>query len=188
MVGDLVQRAEEFASNAHASIDQRRKYTGVPYIMHPKAVADMVAATGASAEVIAAAWLHDVVEDTPVSLDQVRGEFGDEVAGLVDDLTDVSRRNDGNRATRVAIDREHTSRADPRAKTVKLADVVHNLADIVEFDPKFAETYLAEKERLLEVLQEGDASLWRRANDLIRESRKQLDQQASNPSCTERGK
>ena len=187
MVGDLIQRAREFASKAHASIDQRRKYTGDPYIVHPEAVAELVAATGAGTEVIAAAWLHDVVEDTPVTLDQVRGEFGDEVAKLVDDLTDVSRRNDGNRATRVAIDREHTSRADPRAKTVKLADVVHNLADIVEFDPKFAVTYLAEKERLLEVLQEGDASLKRRASDLILESRKQLQQRANSKNSTEHG-
>lgn len=179
MVGDLIQRAREFASEAHASIDQRRKYTGDPYIVHPEAVAELVAATGAGTEVIAAAWLHDVVEDTPVTLEQLRHEFGDDVAGLVDDLTDVSRRSDGNRATRAAIDREHTAGADPRAKTVKLADVVHNLVDIVASDPVFAETYLAEKERLLEVLREGDSTLWRRASELIRESYQQLQQRAS---------
>ncbi len=175
MQDDLIQQAKAFATKAHASIDQRRKYTGLPYIVHPEAVADLVAATGAEPEVIAAAWLHDVVEDTPVTLEQVRREFGEEVGLLVDDLTDVSRRSDGNRATRVAIDREHTARADVRAKTVKLADVVDNLTDIVRFDPTFAQTYLVEKEQLLEVLQDGDTGLWQRADALIRESRAELE-------------
>ena len=175
MSEDLIQRARAFASQAHASIDQRRKYTGLPYIVHPEAVADLVAATGAGPEVIAAAWLHDVVEDTPVELEQVRQEFGDEVAALVDDLPDVSRRSDGNRAARMAIDREHTARADVRAKTVKLADVVDNLTDIVRFDPTFAQTYLGEKEQLLEVLQDGDTGLWQRAEELIRDSRVELE-------------
>ncbi len=186
-MGHLVQRAAEFADKAHASIDQRRKYSGVPYIVHPKAVADMVAAIGASSEVIAAAWLHDVVEDTPVTLLQIRQEFGDEVAGLVDDLTDVSRHSDGNRAVRAAIDREHTAKADPRAKTVKLADVLHNLIDIVSFDPVFAEVYLAEKEQLLDVLKEGDVGLWQRVSELIRESHEKLKQSSSNRSHPECG-
>ncbi len=172
---NLIRRAEEFARKAHASIDQRRKYTGVPYIVHPKAVAEMVAQTGASAQVISAAWLHDVVEDTPVSLDQLRGEFGDEIAGLVDDLTDVSVPEDGNRAVRVAIDRAHTALADARAKTIKLADIIHNVKDIVEHDPKFSQIFLAEKQRLLEVLREGDPDLFRLAERTICESLAKLN-------------
>ena len=175
MSDDLIRRAKAFATQAHASIDQRRKYTGLPYIVHPEAVAELVEATGAGPEVVAAAWLHDVVEDTPVELEQIRQEFGDEVAALVDDLTDVSGRSDGNRAARMAVDREHSARADARAKTVKLADVVDNLTDIVRFDPVFAQTYLMEKEQLLDVLQEGDSGLWQRASQLIRDCRVELE-------------
>ena len=72
MSDNLIRRAKAFATQAHASIDQRRKYTGLPYIVHPEAVAELVEATGAGPEVVAAAWLHDVVEDTPVELEQIR--------------------------------------------------------------------------------------------------------------------
>jgi (p)ppGpp synthase/HD superfamily hydrolase len=81
---ELERRALEFAIAAHASIDQRRKYTGEPYIVHPIAVAALVRSVPHTPEIIAAAYLHDVVEDTPVTIEEIRAEFGDEVAALVD--------------------------------------------------------------------------------------------------------
>jgi len=60
-----------------------------------------------------AAWLHDTVEDTPCTLDDVRNMCGEEVAVLVEMLTDTSKPEDGNRAARKAIDREHTAKASP---------------------------------------------------------------------------
>ena len=90
------------------------------------------------------------------------------------DLTDVSQPTDGNRKQRKAMDRQHTAAADPRAKTVKLADVINNLSDIVRQDPGFAVKYLGEKELLLEVLSEGHPELLARAQQVIAESKQSL--------------
>jgi hypothetical protein len=89
------------------------------------------------AEMIAAAWLHDTVEDTPATFGDIEREFGAEVRALVADLTDVSKPSDGNRAVRKAIDRHHTAQASVRAKTVKLADLIDNCRDICEHDASF---------------------------------------------------
>ena len=84
MTGDLVPRAMQFAIQAHERIDQRRKYSNQPYDTHLKAVADMVASVSGDLEMLAAAWLHDVVEDTAATIEDVRQEFGNGVAQLVD--------------------------------------------------------------------------------------------------------
>jgi (p)ppGpp synthase/HD superfamily hydrolase len=161
--GDLEARALEFARAAHASIGHMRKYTGEPYIVHPIAVAEIVRSVPHTPEMIAAAYLHDVVEDTPVTLDEIRAEFGDEVAELVDWLTDVSKPGDGNRRTRKAIDLEHTAKAPPAAKTIKLADLIDNSLAIAKHDRGFWPVYRREKRALLEVLKDGDKALWERA-------------------------
>jgi len=162
---DLVERARAFAIREHRRIDHRRKYSKQPYDVHLKAVADLVAGVTDDPEMIAAAWLHDVVEDTPVTLDDVAREFGDAVARLVDELTDVSRPGDGNRAARKAIDRAHLAAASPRAQTVKLADLTDNARDICRHDAGFGRVYLAEMEALLAVLGAGDAKLMAKARD-----------------------
>ena len=167
MTNDLIQRAARFAEAAHTSVDQRRKYSNEPYIVHPKAVASIVASVTDDAATIAAAWLHDVVEDTPCTLEQLAEEFGDEVARLVGDVTNPSTRQDGNRQQRAAIDRAHTAKADPKAQTVKLADLIHNLSDIASVDPSFASVYLAEKRLQLQVLVEGHPDLFQRASAVI---------------------
>lgn len=159
----LELRALEFATAAHASIDQRRKYTGDPYIVHPIAVAKIVRGVQHTPEMIAAAYLHDVVEDTPVSIDEIRAEFGIDVAMLVGWLTDVSTPSHGNRARRKAIDLAHTSAAPAMAKTIKLADLIDNTLTIEQHDPDFWRVYRVEKMRLLEALRDGDATLWKRA-------------------------
>ena len=171
---DVVSRAAEYARAAHAGIDQRRKYTNEPYIVHPEAVARTVASVTDDPSTIAAAWLHDVVEDTPITIDQIADEFGADVAGLVADLTNASTRADGNRQRRKAIDRQHTAAADPRAKTVKLADLIDNLSGIASTDPGFARTYLNEKELQLQVLTEGHPDLVQRARDIIRAEKDQI--------------
>jgi len=86
----MINKARQFATRMHASIDQRRKYSGEPYIVHPAAVAKLVAGVTDDAAMISAAWLHDVVEDTPATLAQIEIEFGNEIATLVDELTDIS--------------------------------------------------------------------------------------------------
>ena len=87
---NTVERARIFATAAHAAVGQTRKYTGEPYIVHPIEVAKIVENHGGSNAMIAAALLHDVLEDTSVTFDVLETEFGSEVAELVLWLTDVS--------------------------------------------------------------------------------------------------
>jgi len=156
---DVVERARVFATAAHAAAAQLRKYTNEPYIVHPAEVVSIVRSVPHTPAMLAAAWMHDVVEDTGVTLETVRTEFGDEVADLVGWLTDVSRPDHGNRAARKAVDRAHSAAAPAAAQTVKLADLISNTRSILQHDEKFAKTYLEEKRLLLEVMTKGDATL-----------------------------
>jgi guanosine-3',5'-bis(diphosphate) 3'-pyrophosphohydrolase len=156
---EMVERARVFATAAHAAVAQLRKYTNEPYIVHPAEVASIVRLVPHTEAMVAAAWLHDVVEDTGVTLETVRAEFGDEVSTLVGWLTDVSRPDHGNRDARKAVDRAHSAAAPAEAQTVKLADLISNTRSILEHDEKFARTYLEEKRLLLEVMNKGDATL-----------------------------
>lgn len=160
---DIVTKAKYFAIAAHEAVGQKRKYTGEPYWHHPERVAATVEEYGGSPEQIAAAWLHDTVEDTGVELSTIQEMFGSHVADLVSDLTDISTPEDGNRKTRKLLDLHHTAGASPEAKTIKLADLIDNTICIVKHDKKFAETYLKEKALLMEVLTEGDVGLYKRA-------------------------
>lgn len=164
----LIEKARAFATAAHAAVGQLRKYTFEPYIVHPAEVAALVATVpGHTPEMVAAAWLHDTVEDTGVTIELIRSEFGVEVAELVGWLTDVSRPDHGNRAARKAVDRAHTAGAPAAAQTIKLADLIANTRSIMQHDEKFAVTYLAEKRMLLEVMTKGDPGLMAQARAQI---------------------
>jgi hypothetical protein len=182
-VSSLVERAKRFAANAHRSAGHRRKYTGDPYNLHLEAVAGFVASVTDDEETIAAAWLHDTVEDTPVKPVDIRKRFGAGVAKLVAELTDVSRPEDGNRGVRKAIDREHLAKASTRARTVKLADLIDNCRDITENDPKFARVYLEEMGELLAVLEGGDARLAEMARTVYGECATILGVEAASASA-----
>lgn len=165
---DIVEKARVFATAAHAAAAQLRKYTNEPYIVHPAEVFRIVSTVdGATPEMLAAAWLHDVVEDTGVTIETIREMFGEKVAELVGWLTDVSRPEQGNRATRKAIDRAHTAMASAEAQTIKLADLISNCTSIREHDEAFAKIYFEEKRLLLEVLTKGDPVLLERARALV---------------------
>ena len=165
---DIVHKAQVYAMAAHAAVGQRRKYTNEPYIVHPAEVAAMVATVpGSTPEMVAAAWLHDVVEDTGCTLTDVHLAFGADVAALVGWLTDVSKPEDGPRWYRKKLDREHTAQAPAEAQTVKLADLISNSRSIMAHDPKFARTYLEEKRQLLVVMTRGDAGLHAEASKYV---------------------
>jgi hypothetical protein len=165
--GAVEQHAREFATRHHESINHRRKYTDEPYITHPAAVVELVRGVTHTETMLAAAWLHDVVEDTNATLAEVEQVFGVRVASQVEMLTDISKPEDGNRAARKAIDRAHTAKASPEAKTIKLADLIDNSRTILAHDPKFAKVYLEEKRQLLDVLQEGDYRLMKMAKAIL---------------------
>ena len=164
---ELEALADAFADDAHRRAKQVRKYTGEPYIVHPRAVAAIVKSVDHTPAMVAAALLHDTIEDTDVTEADVRRVFGDEVAALVVELTDASRPEDGNRAARKAIDRARLGAASAAAQTVKLADVIHNAGDIAAHDPNFARVYLREMSLLLPLLVRGDAQLHARACRII---------------------
>lgn len=171
---NITERAELFATAAHGATGQTRKYTDEPYVVHLREVAQLVAEHGGDDAMIAAAWLHDVVEDTAITLDQITAHFGDDVASLVFALTDVSRPEDGNRATRKELDRRHVAKAPARAMTIKLADIISNISSIAQFDPVFAEVYLPERTRVLEVLGAGDPALFQKAEQALNAARAHL--------------
>ncbi len=166
---DFVSRARAFAEAAHRKKDQRRKYSGEPYEVHLIDVAAIVATVTQDERTLAAAYLHDVVEDTDVTLAEVEAEFGPEVAELVENLTDISRPQDGNRTRRKELDRQHLAQARPEAKTVKLADIISNAPDIAKHDAGFGRVYVKEAEALLTVLKEGDSTLYQRAERTLQE-------------------
>jgi (p)ppGpp synthase/HD superfamily hydrolase len=163
---NIIYKARLFATAAHDAVGQQRKYTGEPYINHPAEVVDIIErnAIHFTDRQLAAAWLHDVVEDTGVSLELIAQEFGGYVAKLVEHLTDVSKPEDGNRAARKAIDLEHTAKCCPAAATIKVADLISNSRSIMERDPEFAKVYIPEKLKTLEVLKnKADPALYEMA-------------------------
>jgi len=163
----LINEALIFATEKHAG--QSRKYTGQPYIFHPISVAMIVMETpNHTEEMVAAALLHDVVEDCGVPPEEVGVRFGQSVQKLVYWLTDIARPEDGNRAQRKALERAKWARCDmPGAKTVKLADLLDNTSSIIARDPKFATVYLEEKRLMLPLLEGGDSGLLERARATI---------------------
>ena len=172
----LVTKADRFAELAHGSEGQLRKYTGEPYIVHPREVAEIVrSVSGHTTEMICAALLHDTVEDcTLVEIEVIHDLFGTKIAGLVDWLTDVSEPSDGNRAVRKQKDRAHLAQASADAQTVKAADIISNSGSIVEHDEKFAWVYLAEAEKTLDILVRADAELLARARQTITDAQTDL--------------
>lgn len=167
-MSNTTYKAKLFAEAAHKAVGQVRKYTNAPYIVHPIEVAEIVRSVRHTDAMIAAAYLHDVLEDTKVTEQELRAEFGDEITDLVVWLTDVSTKDDGPRAVRKALDRAHLSLAPAEAQTVKIADLISNTKTIVKFDPEFAKTYLNEKLAMLEVLTKGDPTLRQQAYESCR--------------------
>ena len=126
----LIDFACRYATEAHG--DQKRKYTGEPYIVHPIAVAKMVASVTDDCNMISAAFLHDVIEDTDRTYEDIhKAGFGVEVAEYVLGMTDVSVLSDGNRVTRKKMDREHLQAQCHQVQTIKLADLIDNSHSIV---------------------------------------------------------
>ena len=161
----LINKAKMLAGKAHEG--QFRKYSGMPYIVHPIEVATIVQTVNHTDEMVAAALLHDVVEDTDYSFEDIAKEVSPEVSKMVEGLTDVSKPEDGNRKTRKAMDKDHLAKQSAEVQTVKLADIISNSQDIKANDPKFAEVYIGEMKALLEVMDKGDKTLYAKAKEIV---------------------
>jgi (p)ppGpp synthase/HD superfamily hydrolase len=180
----IVLKAIAFMINAHRNHalkpdpvlgGQRRKYSGAHYEVHPTQVGKMVARSIHNDPVtVAVAILHDVVEDTTTTgqhIGEAFKEFGSEVcqsiiAGVYE-CSDVSKPEDGNRAYRRNLDKEHAWLATPERKTVKLADIKSNLPSIVKHDPGFARKWVQEKADVLPGLVDGDPKLFQDVKAMI---------------------
>src|SRR5438105_6195548 len=126
----LISRAYAEAANAHTG---QLRNSGEPYIEHPLSVAMIVAELGLDDVTIAAALLHDAVEDTKLSLDEIRSTFGNEVADIVDGVTKLERvRFDSKEAQQAATMRKMlvAMAKDLRVLIIKLADRLHNMRTI----------------------------------------------------------
>jgi (p)ppGpp synthase/HD superfamily hydrolase len=154
--------AYEFAREAHKN--QRRKYTGEPYIVHPLDVLHrmLIGIKNVSANAVIEArllqellpvlkgcLLHDTVEDCDVSLTTIEREFGIETANIVFWVTDTLTSAQGNRGTRKRLEAMRIGHAPIGARCLKLCDIGSNTNSIVENDADFAVVYIHEKAFLL---------------------------------------
>ncbi len=141
----VVEKAFEFANEAHKGV---RRRSGEPYILHPIAVAKIVVdEIGLGCKSICAALLHDVVEDTQFTVEDIERLFGEKIASLVDGLTKIKTALDNDnknkmQANRVSLQAENFRRIlvtlndDVRIVLIKLADRLHNVRTI-QFMPEY---------------------------------------------------
>jgi GTP diphosphokinase / guanosine-3',5'-bis(diphosphate) 3'-diphosphatase len=121
----LIERAYDVAAYWHR--DQKRK-SGDPYITHPLAVATILAELGMNTETICAALLHDTVEDTPYTLTELRGQFGEDIGALVDGVTKLDKVKYGESAEAETVRKMIVAMSrDIRVLVIKLADRLHNM-------------------------------------------------------------
>jgi (p)ppGpp synthase/HD superfamily hydrolase len=176
---DILEKVKAFADNAHG--DQMRKYSNERYIVHPVRVMEICEQYTNDVTVLAAALLHDVLEDTAVG----KRELGNFLSGimekeqasrtleLVDQLTDVFIKADYpalNRRARRSREAERLSKVSPDAQTVKYADIIDNTRDIAKDETDFALTYLRECQQLLQSISDGNPDLYERAVNTVNES------------------
>lgn len=161
----------ELAKELHG--DQKRKYTGEPYVNHTIQVAKIVKNYGGDDNMVYAAVLHDVLEDTPIRelelLDRLLGILNTkdsiDVLKLVKELTDVYTKDnypDVNRKGRKEMEAIRMGRISPKAQTIKYADLLDNGQDIMKNDPKFGRVYLKEKELILKYMNKGNQELYKK--------------------------
>ena len=129
----MIAKAEEFAREKHAGQYRKPPMEDVPYIEHPKAIVKKLEDVGVADDaILSAAWLHDVVEDCNVNLDEIKQKFGSDIADLVNILT----RKRGQDKAEYAQDFYH---ADRRAQLIKVVDVWHNFQCAIKSKEEFRE-------------------------------------------------
>lgn len=159
----VILYAAKFANKWHEG--QFRKYSGAPYITHPARVAARVSyqLSFINEEVVAAAWLHDVLEDCDVSETKMRMLFGDVVTNLVVELTNPSKGLKVSRTERKRIDIEHISGISNTAKIIKMIDRIDNLNEIpLSNETAFVflrDLYFVESVNLYKVVKDADFNL-----------------------------
>jgi guanosine-3',5'-bis(diphosphate) 3'-pyrophosphohydrolase len=158
----------EFTDKAHG--EQTRKYSPDRYIVHPVRVMKICAKYNHELPVLAAAILHDVLEDTPVTEQQMREflstlmdeEQAIKTVKLVKELTDVYIKEDYpqfNRRKRKQLESDRMAKTSAYAQTIKYADILDNAEEIAKDDPDFARVFLRECRNLMKVMTDGHPEL-----------------------------
>lgn len=178
-MSDLARLARAYRLAARAHLAQRRRGSGdVPYINHPIEVAHLVAEAGGGVDVVVAAVLHDVVEDSAVSLAEIRAEFGDRVGDLVEALTNPPDWDELPKREMKARQAEHVRAARDEVKLVKIADQTSNVHDIGRepgaWEPGSAREYLAGSGQVVDACRGASACLERRFDDAVARARAAL--------------
>lgn len=147
---DLVTRAAEFSRAAH---EGQLRASGEPFATHPAAAAEILIQHGVQdAEVLAAAYLHDVLEDTAVDAAQLRTKFGPIVTRLVEELTNRTWPGRTPQQKQDALLQKARSMSDA-AKLLKLADRLHNVREMTAWNEQRQKKYAERTMELLEALQ-----------------------------------
>lgn len=175
-MNEVLEKVKEFTADAHDG--QKRKYTPEPYIVHPVRVMDLCREYSSSLPVLSAALLHDVLEDTKISkedlvkfLRSVMSEVdADETLGLVVELTDVytkSKYPRWNREKRKRKEAERIEQTSADAQSIKYADIIDNCKEIAQYDEEFGPQFLCECRMLLRRMKKGNPQLYRQASQVV---------------------
>lgn len=169
---ELLRKVKEFADQAHG--EQMRKYTPERYIVHPERVMLICREYTTDIPVQAAALLHDVLEDTPVTESEIANfltglmpeDKTRKTVELVVELTDVYIKDDYphlNRRSRKELETARLAKTSAAAQTIKYADLIDNAFDIIKHDPQFGRKFISEARNLLKHMEKGNAELRERA-------------------------
>jgi (p)ppGpp synthase/HD superfamily hydrolase len=185
----ILEAIREYADRSHG--EQMRKYTPERYIVHPVRVMNTCREYTDDITMLAAALLHDVLEDTPVTteemLDFLKTQMSPQQAqrtlDLVIELTDVYVKSAFpklNRRQRKGKELERLTVSSPDSQTIKYADIMDNCSEIVQYDRDFARVFLSECRATLLKLDKGNPDLYKRALDRVEQGLKELKQSRKN--------
>lgn len=175
---EILERIKYFADQAHG--DQRRKYTPDRYIVHPIRVMEICKKYTNDITILAAALLHDVLEDTSVQKEEMKDflltvlnpQQTSRTIRMVEELTDVYVKKDFpglNRKSRKAKELERLKSTSADSQTIKYADILDNSIEIATQDTDFALVYVTESQKILQNLTSGNAVLHADAVEVIDE-------------------
>jgi len=181
---EILQKIRDFADRAHG--EQLRKYTPERYIVHPIRVMERLHQITTDISILASALLHDVLEDTPTTADDIL-EFlvpligrpaAEKTTKLVIELTDIYVKSAYprlNRRERKQKEAERMSKVSADVQTIKYADILDNSREIINQDANFAPVYLKESRSLIKDMKNGDQTLRTEALAIIEHGLKILN-------------
>ena len=182
---DILQKVTAFARQAHG--DQRRKFVDEPYINHLVRVMEICRQYSTDMTILLAALLHDVLEDTNVTREEIKEfmlpllneEKTMRTVKLVEEMTDIYTKKkypEWNRRKRKSKEVERLSSVSSGAQTIKYADIIDNSLDIKNAETDFARVFLFECKALLKVMTHGDNRLYKRAVETVQRCIEELHQ------------